>query len=95
MGFGGIPYFIKMDSLHVKQLMFHPLDWEWVLYNCSLKGSSYVIRGARQRWWRSSMLERYAQEMVGISRMWHFPDLRNREWIWMKLTHVIYLGQDG
>jgi hypothetical protein len=30
MGFGGIPYFIKMDSLHVKQLLFHPLDWEWV-----------------------------------------------------------------
>jgi hypothetical protein len=30
MGFGGIPYFIKMDSLHVKQLMLHPLDWEWV-----------------------------------------------------------------
>jgi hypothetical protein len=30
MGFGGIPYFMKMDSLHVKQLMFHPLDWEWV-----------------------------------------------------------------
>jgi hypothetical protein len=33
MGFGGIPYFIKMDSLHAKQLMFHPLDWEWVQYN--------------------------------------------------------------
>jgi hypothetical protein len=30
MGFGGIPYFKKMDSLHVEQLMFHPLDWEWV-----------------------------------------------------------------
>jgi hypothetical protein len=59
MGFGGIPYFIKMDSLHVKQLMLHPLDWEWVLYNPSLKGCSYVIRGARQwRWW-SSMLERH------------------------------------
>jgi hypothetical protein len=66
MGFGGIPYFIKMDSLHVKQLMFHPLNWEWVLYNRSLKGCSYVIRGVRQRWWWSSMLERYAQEMVGM-----------------------------
>jgi hypothetical protein len=67
MGFGGIPYFIKkMDVLHVKQLMFHPLDWEWVLYNRSLKGCSYVIRGARQRRWWSSMLEQYAQEMVGM-----------------------------
>jgi hypothetical protein len=34
-----------MDSLHVKRLMFHPLDWEWVLYNRLLKGCSYVIRG--------------------------------------------------
>jgi hypothetical protein len=42
MGFGGIPYFIKMDSSHVKRLMFHPLDWEWVLYNRSLEGCSYV-----------------------------------------------------
>jgi hypothetical protein len=25
-----IPYFIKMNSLHVKQLMFYPVDWEWV-----------------------------------------------------------------
>jgi hypothetical protein len=33
MGFGGIPYLIKMDSLHVKQLMFYPLDWESVQYN--------------------------------------------------------------
>jgi hypothetical protein len=66
MGFGCIPYFKKMDSLHVKQLMFHPLDWEWVLYNCSLKCCSYVIRGARQRQWWSSMLEQYAQGMVGM-----------------------------
>jgi hypothetical protein len=36
MGFGGIPYFIKMDISHVKRLMFHPLDWEWVLHNHSL-----------------------------------------------------------
>jgi hypothetical protein len=27
--------------------------------------------------------------------MWHFPDLRNQEWVWMKLTDNIYLGQDG
>jgi hypothetical protein len=27
--------------------------------------------------------------------MWHFPDLSNQEWVWMKLTHVTYLGQDG
>jgi hypothetical protein len=66
MGFGGIPYFIKMDGSHVKRLMFHPLDWEWVLYNCLLKGCSYVIRGVRQQWWWSSMLEQYAQEMVGM-----------------------------
>jgi hypothetical protein len=28
-------------------------------------------------------------------RMWHFPDLRNQEWVWMKLTHILYLGKDG
>jgi hypothetical protein len=66
MGFGGIPYLIKMDSSHVKRLMFHPLDWEWVLYNQSLKGCLYVIRGDRQWQWWSSMLEQYAQEMVGM-----------------------------
>jgi hypothetical protein len=27
--------------------------------------------------------------------MWRFPDLRNQEWVWMKLTHVTYLGQDA
>jgi hypothetical protein len=24
--------------------------------------------------------------------MWRFPDLLNQEWVWMKLTHIIYLG---
>jgi hypothetical protein len=42
MGFGGIPYFKKMDSLHVKQLICHPLNWEWVQYNCLQGGCSYV-----------------------------------------------------
>jgi hypothetical protein len=50
-----------MDSLHVKQLMFHPLAWEWVLYNHLLRGCSYVIRGARQQRWWSGMLEGYAR----------------------------------
>jgi hypothetical protein len=41
-GFWWYTIFIKMDSLHVEQLMFHPLNWEWVLYNCSLEGCLYV-----------------------------------------------------
>ena len=65
MGFGGIPYFIKMDSLHVMQLMFHPLNWEWVLYNNSLKGCSYVIRGVRQRRWWSGMLSGMLKKWLG------------------------------
>jgi hypothetical protein len=61
MGFGDIPYFRKMDSLHVKQLMFHPLDWEWVQCNhCNevahmFKGCETVV-----------VVEQYAQEMVGM-----------------------------
>jgi hypothetical protein len=44
-----------MDSLHVEQLMFHPLDWEWVLYNCSLEGCLYV-KGCKT----AAVVEQYA-----------------------------------
>jgi hypothetical protein len=27
--------------------------------------------------------------------MWHFPDKEIKEWVWMKLPHIIHLGQDG
>jgi hypothetical protein len=45
-----------MDSLHVKQLMFHPLDLEWVWYN-HLQEDACMFKGCKL----AMVVELYAQ----------------------------------
>ena len=48
--------------------------------------------------WDAGLITPYASVRGLGESLFHnigFPDLRNQEWVWMKLTHVIYLGKDG
>jgi hypothetical protein len=65
MGFGGIPYFIKwtvcMEAADVSSTQLGMGIIQLLAMRLLV-----CLRGARQWWWWWSMLEWYAQEMVGM-----------------------------
>jgi hypothetical protein len=74
-GFGGIPYFIKMDSLHVKQLMCHRLNWEW--YNTTACNEvAPMFKGCKT----AAVVEQYYAQAVCSRNGWDAGLITHMHW---------------